>query len=145
MQRHRLITFLCTSIAISALCGCGSGEKTGIVTGNVTVRSKAPTVSGMTVSFVAPSGRVVMMRLGEGGEYRCEVPAGELYVSVSHPHVPSRLTKERPKAGDPKGQKAAKELAAKLQFDTKYLDPWASGLKTTVEAGKEQVFNIDLR
>jgi hypothetical protein len=140
-----IVTVACLA---GLFAGCSS-EKTGTVTGKVTLNGKP--VSGGTISFQAKSGGVpVTAFIAPDGTYRVElVPAGEVLIGVwsapsegaARGEVIKKSGSAPPEGGGAKAPPppeapSAAPAADKLEIPARYSDPGASGLTATVREGE---------
>jgi hypothetical protein len=139
------------------------------VTGTVKLKGKAPNLPGLRISFIGESGQPVTAEVAADGTYKAVgVPVGPVKVLVVHLSAERAETRKqalearRPKTPDEGRQdqppSAKTPEAAKQHTDKKarplppakgaiaqrYADPAQSGLSFTVEAGKPNVFDVNL-
>jgi hypothetical protein len=123
-------------VLLILLGGCGGGGrqiKTGKVAGQVTFDGK-PVTDGV-VHFVSKTGYGAQASLNESGKYSVAVEAAEYQVYVA-PHPPGQ-------SGPPGTGQAPKQAASVIPM--KYREPGTSGLTFTVEEGKDNKFDIELK
>ena len=130
---------LLLGILTIALAGCGGPVNTGILTGTVSYQGE-PLTSG-TVLVKADDGRAGNANIHEDGTYRIETaPAGAVKLAVmTFPPSPAVV----PPNTDPKTIKQPSLKYTKLPEH--YHDFATAGLSTTVEAGKENHFDVHLK
>jgi hypothetical protein len=158
-----------TTIAILGTCvvfasGCGKPSAPGKVSGHVLLDGKPLTGGKVTFRAVGPNTFPITVTLDESGKYPdVELPAGEVTVSVDNRALKPAPTGKRPSLAVPKGANAdfAKAIEAKnaaasappkapeipgkyMEIPSRYYEA-PDDLKFTVEPGKEQKHDIELK
>jgi hypothetical protein len=150
----------------SALLG-GCTPTTGDVSGVVRLRGQAPNLDGLQLSFLGKDGRPVMAAVNPDGTYKAVgVPPGEVRVGVvwappdeqptdlAAPKAklqnqdPSRMSLSQLREWERQRLHPDAVLSApkhKGPIPERYLDPATSRLTLTVEAGKDNPFDVDVR
>lgn len=114
------------AVCLSWVAGCGaSGKPTGTVAGKVTLHGQ-PLTAGSVLLTNTASGIGASAPLDETGNYQLAtpVPTGAYDVAIQPPPAPP-----------PEQISPAKSLP-KSPIPDKFLDPKTSGLKATINAGK---------
>lgn len=124
--------------------GCGGGEKSGAVSGKVTLRGRAPEIEGLTINFLGSDGQPTAAPVAADGTYRAAgVAEGTNRVGFSVPG-PGLAG-----AGKPQHGKAAPKVqtpkSGPKDIPDRYLDPTGSSLTTVVTAGQENTFDVDIK
>jgi hypothetical protein len=136
---HRLVFTLTLAALAVGLAGCGRG--TGDVAGKITFKSK-PLVFG-SVQFVGADNQLHLGAIAPDGTYSVQsITAGENRVLVHSPNPAYVVPLD--KQGRPREKPA---VDPKLWFPVpdKYSDPSQSDLVFTIEAGKINTFDIELK
>lgn len=119
--------------------GCGSGAKTGTVTGVVTFEG-APVKAG-TIAFVAADGIPHHADIQADGTYRVEnVPVGEAIVVVNAPPVDDPNKHMRIK----EQKEAPTTQLPPPPFPARYFDMATSDLRCPVKSG-ENVYKAEMK
>jgi hypothetical protein len=122
--------------------GCGGKQDVGYVSGKVTLNGQ-PLSKGSVVFHNPAKGIVVSAPLQPDGSYTAKtyqlagLPPGEYQVSISPTGVGSG---ETPLAEPPKPSASS----GTTNIPAKYLQPKTSGLKVTVQPGKNPPFDFNL-
>jgi hypothetical protein len=142
--RHVRLALLCA--ALSGVVGCGA--QTAEVTGTVKHKGNAPNLQGLCISFIGESGQPVTAEVAADGTYKAVgVPVGPAQVIVVHLSAArAEARKKAPEARRPnvRDEKARPLPTAKGAVAERYADAFKSGLSFTVEAGKPNVFDVNL-
>jgi hypothetical protein len=118
-------------LAALSLSGCGIGQTTGQVSGQVQFQGKA--VPAGTVKFVGADSKEVMAAVKNDGSYRVSgLLAGTYRVGFT------------PQAQNPFAPQGAGAVEKPLAIPRRYRDPATSGLECVVTGGQQE-FPIDLK
>lgn len=123
---YRMMLAFGSCLLASYLIGCGSGgPPSGTISGKVTLNGQ-PLSTGVVVFSNAAAGIAADAELNASGEYRLDtpIPAGPYDVAVQPPPPP------------PPDQLEQAAARPKSPIPEKYLTPETSGLKATIQAGK---------
>ena len=125
------------AISLCVLSGCGRGESTGSVAGDISFNGK-PLPTGI-VAFHYPDGRVVSGGIQDGRYTIPQAPTGAVQIAVQTPpeSKPGNAATEAPKGG-------AMQPSVSVGVPAKYGKPETSGLSFTVAAGN-QTHPLDLK
>jgi hypothetical protein len=139
--------------------GCGGTGKTD-VSGTIKVRGQPPKVTGIQVMFVHPDGTMVSAPVAEDGAYRAEgVPPGEVKVCFAFSSQETAQMGAPVKAGagghlKKPGMSGDEQVAVKTPgtpapktnpIPAPLRDTSTSKLTVTVEAGKPNTFDYDIK
>jgi len=138
--------------------GCGK-QKTGYVSGKITLKGAAPNIDGLQLNFLGPGGEASSAFINPDGTYEAAgVPVGTVKVGISvqrpanRPAPPENM-RQSGVAPDPKVlakyEKEVKDWEAKVTagglIPEPLRSPGTSGLSVNVEAGKTATFDYDIK
>ncbi len=142
------LAICCTLIGVA---GCGSSPPpTADLTGTIKIKGKAPNLEGLEISFLTVDGRLNSASVAGDGTYKTALPAGEVkigfvYTPYVEPGSARRGKGAPPMPGKGSTAKPKDRPVVPNPFPDYLRDPSTSNLKCNVEAGKNNVFDYDLR
>jgi len=142
---------------LGGLAGCSGSVPKTEVSGKILLNGKEPKVAGLQIAFVANDATTVSADIAEDGTYSATgVPAGEVkvfFTAVTEEQAQQveQLKGKGPRLAKPGGSgPAPKAPAGGSHAKTNPIPeplrtPTSSPLKTTLEAGKMNTFDYDIK